>query len=81
MHSSVADRLPTMAALNGLVAVAVLGNRHAAAFCVAVITMLHGSPAVSIDWYILLYALLAPVAWPILPVVEGTAGLRISERR
>ncbi len=78
--ASVADRLPTSFALAGLVAVAVLRNRPAAAFCVAVITMLYGSPAVSINWYILLYALLAPVAWPILPVVEAKAGRRVGER-
>jgi hypothetical protein len=74
--SSIADLLPTVAALFGLVAVVLLRHRPAAAYCVAVFTMLYGSPAVSINWYILLYALLAPIAWPILPAqpaVEASA--------
>jgi hypothetical protein len=48
----------------GLVAVALLRNRPAWAFAAAVLTMIYGSPSVSINWYVLLYALLAPFAWP-----------------
>ena len=64
----IADLMPALAALAGLVAVALLRHRPAIAFCIAVLTMLYGSPAVSINWYVLLYALLAPVAWPLQPV-------------
>jgi len=61
---AIADALPTVAILAGIVAVVVLRNRPALAWCAVVVTMIYGSPAVSINWYVLLYALLAPVAWP-----------------
>ena len=62
--TSVADLLPTAAALIGIVVVFLLRHRPGLAFGAAVITMIYGSPAVSINWYIMLYALLAPFAWP-----------------
>jgi hypothetical protein len=79
--ASIADPLPTVAALTGLVVVAVLRHRPAAAFCVAVITMIYGSPAVSINWYILLYALLAPVAWPLKPIPATAQAEAEADRR
>lgn len=63
--ASVADLLPTAAALAGIAVVFLLRRRPAVAFGAAVVTMIYGSPAVSINWYVLLYALLAPLAWPL----------------
>ena len=78
----IADLMPTLAVLAGLVSVVLLRHRPAIAFCIAVITMLYGSPAVSINWYVLLYALLAPVAWPLQPIptaVQAEADRRVVE--
>jgi hypothetical protein len=61
----IAKLLPNLAIVVGLVAIFLLRKRPAAAFAVTVVTMIYGSPAVSINWYVLLYALLAPAAWPI----------------
>ena len=69
---SIANLLPTMAVLAGLAGVVLLRHRPAVAFGVAIVTMLYGSPAVSINWYILLYALLAPVAWPLRPIMSDS---------
>jgi hypothetical protein len=63
--ANIADLLPTAAIVVGLLAVALRRKRPAWAFGVAVVTMIYGSPAVSINWYVLLYALLAPFAWPL----------------
>lgn len=67
---AIARSLSNVAILVGLVAVVLLRKRPAWAFGAAVITMLYGSPAVSINWYVMLYALLAPIAFPIQPVSE-----------
>jgi hypothetical protein len=80
--TALADPMPTLAVLVGLVAVVLLRHRPAVAFCIAVVTMLYGSPAVSINWYVLLYALLAPVAWPLQPAaprVQVAADRRVAE--
>jgi hypothetical protein len=70
--SAIGDLLPSVAVVVGLVAVFLLRKRPAIAFGVAVVTMIYGSPAVSINWYILLYALLAPFAWPLAATEEGS---------
>jgi hypothetical protein len=62
---SAARYLPTLFAAGGLVAVFVLRRRPALAYGAAIVTMIFGSPSVSINWFILLYAFLAPVAWPL----------------
>jgi hypothetical protein len=41
-----------------------LRRRPARAFQVAVVAMIAASPAVSINWFVFLLALLAPAAWP-----------------
>ena len=56
---------PTLAAGVGLGAVWLLRHRPTMAFTVTIGTMILGSPAVNINWLVLLYALLAPLAWPI----------------
>ena len=67
--ASVANLLPTLAIVVGLIAILLLRNRPAWSFGVTVLVMIYGSPAVSINWYVLLYALIAPLAWP-LPATE-----------
>lgn len=61
---AIANVLPTVAALAGLGAVFLLRRRPDLSYGAAIITMILGSPAVSIPWYVLFYALLAPIAWP-----------------
>ena len=63
--AGIANLLPTLAIVVGLGAIVLLRRRPGLAFAVVVLTMIYGSPAVSINWYVLLYALLAPLAWPI----------------
>jgi hypothetical protein len=63
--AGVANLLPTAAIVIGLVAILLLRNRPAWAFGATVLVMIYGSPAVSINWYVLLYALIAPLAWPL----------------
>jgi Glycosyltransferase family 87 len=62
---NVADLLPTLGIAVGLLLVLVFRRHPAISFGIAVVTMIYGSPAVSINWYVLLYALLAPLAWPV----------------
>jgi alpha-1,2-mannosyltransferase len=64
---TVANLLPTAAIVIGLIAIFLLRNRPAWAFGATVLVMIYGSPAVSINWYVLLYALIAPLAWPLAP--------------
>jgi alpha-1,2-mannosyltransferase len=63
--TGIANLLPTAAIAIGLVTIFLLRNRPAWAFGATVLVMIYGSPAVSINWYVLLYALIAPLAWPI----------------
>ena len=64
---AVARYLSTVAIAVGLVLVVVFRHHPGTAFGVAVVTMIYGSPSVSVNWYVLLYALLAPFAWPAPP--------------
>jgi hypothetical protein len=43
--------------------------------------MIYGSPAVSINWYILLYATLAPVAWPLAGGARDVAATQVQADR
>jgi hypothetical protein len=63
--ATVARLLAPAAVVCGLLAIWFLRDRPALAFDAAIVTMLAGSPAVSINWYVLLLALIAPLAWPI----------------
>ena len=57
--------LPWAIVLAGLIAVWLLRERPAWSFDVAVLTMVFGSPVLSSTWFILLLALLAPIAYPV----------------
>jgi hypothetical protein len=63
--ATIYERLPLLCAVAGVVLVVLLRDRPAASFRVGVVTMILGSPAVNINWFVLLYALLAPTAWPL----------------
>ena len=63
--AAIYERLPMLCALAGVVLVVLLRDRPAASFRVGVVTIILGSPAVSIPWFVILYALLAPTAWPL----------------
>jgi hypothetical protein len=67
----VAVLLPAAGAIVGLGAVFVLRRWPAYSYVAAVATMVLGSPAVSINWLVLLYAVLAPFAWPIAATPRG----------
>jgi len=62
---SLARLLSPLAVVLGLAAMWLLRDRPSHSFGAAIVTMLAGSPAVSINWYVLLLAILAPAAWPI----------------
>ena len=59
------ERLPMLCSVAGVVLVIAFRDRPAASFRVGVATMILGSPAVNINWFVILYALLAPAAWPL----------------
>jgi hypothetical protein len=64
MPATIARWIPSLFAILGLATVFALRGRPAWAYGAAIVTMIYGSPSVSINWFVLLYALLAPVAWP-----------------
>ena len=61
---SVASPLPLVVLLSGVVLIAVLRHRPGLAWGVAIATMVFGSPVVNVNWFTLLLAALAPLAWP-----------------
>jgi hypothetical protein len=56
--------LPIVLLVAGFLAVWVLRSRPGVAYAVAIATMLAGSPVVNVNWFSLLLACLAPIAWP-----------------
>lgn len=64
---SVASALPIVALLVGAVLIALLRQRPGLAWVVAVTTMVIGSPVLNVNWFTLLLAALAPLAWPARP--------------
>jgi hypothetical protein len=73
MPESAARYLPTLFAAGGLAAVALLRHRPSLAYAAVIVTMIYGSPSVSINWLVLLYAFLAPIAWPLASSTAPTA--------
>ncbi len=61
----IATLLPIASLIIGVVLIAVLRNRPGLAWFVAVVTMLAGSPVVNVNWFTLLLAAMAPLAWPV----------------
>ena len=61
---AVANLLPMLCAAVGLSAMWMTRRDLAGSYRIAVVTMILGSPAVQVNWLILLYALLGPSAWP-----------------
>jgi alpha-1,2-mannosyltransferase len=71
----IAKLLPSIALIVGVGLVALLRKRPDLAFVVTVVTMVFGSPTISINWFIYLLACLAPVVWPLSP-----SGLDLDQR-
>jgi hypothetical protein len=71
--SGIANLLPTLALVVGIVATAILRKRPDLAFIAAVLTMVFGSPTVSINWFIYPLACLAPAVWPWHKVAPASA--------
>jgi len=65
--ATLADILPTVALISGLIGVLILRSRPAWAFSLAVATMVLGSPVVNINSFAMLLACLAPAIWPLDP--------------
>jgi hypothetical protein len=63
--TEIASVLPIVLLGVGFVAVWALRARPGVAYVASIITMLAGSPVVNINWFTLLLALLAPIAWPV----------------
>jgi hypothetical protein len=80
VRSEIADLLPVTALVVGTAGIWLLRHRRDRAFQLAVVTVILGSPAVSISWYVLLFATLAPLAWPV-PRPTGLTGAAAEEVR
>lgn len=79
MPGSVAALLPPIALLSGVALVALLWRRPSAAWAVAVTTMVLGSPVVNVNWFTLLLAALAPLAWPLAATGDPDEASRAAE--
>ena len=64
VDGSVAGILPFLALAIGLFAIWLLRDRPGPSWAVTVVTMLAASPVVNVNWFTLLLAALAPLAWP-----------------
>ncbi|MBA2382428.1 MAG: hypothetical protein H0V73_09995, partial [Chloroflexi bacterium] len=73
--AAIANLLPSITLIGGVVATAALRKRPAIAFGATVLAMVFGSPTVSINWFIYLLALLAPVVWPLAKATRSRDGL------
>jgi Glycosyltransferase family 87 len=62
--AEIANMLPTLAIAVGAVAIWLLRHRPGAAYVVAILTMIAGSPVVQITWFTILVGTLAPIVWP-----------------
>lgn len=61
---AVAALLPAVALATGVFFMWLLRTRPGAAWAVGIVTLLAASPVVNINWFALLLAALAPLAWP-----------------
>ena len=65
MPLPIAASLPKLALVAGAISIWLLRKRPGAAFAVAIVTAIFGSPVVNFNTLALLMATLAPLAWPI----------------
>jgi hypothetical protein len=70
----IANFLPTGALIAGVIAIWLLRRRPDKAFVVSVFVLVFGSPTVSINWFVMLFAALAPMAWPWQPIEAARPG-------
>lgn len=73
---AIAALVPVILLVLGLLAVWLLRARPGLAYAAAVVTMLAGSPIVNINWFALLLAAIAPLAWPESLVAPGDRHVR-----
>jgi hypothetical protein len=73
LDPGVAAVLPSVALVAGLIAIWLLRDRPDWGFVVAVATLVFSSPTVNINWFALLFAALAPAAWPWQPIEADAA--------
>jgi len=73
LDATLASILPVAAVAIGCIATVLLRRRPALSYGAAVITMVLGSPVVNINTPVLLLALLAPVAFPLVPELSPVA--------
>lgn len=81
-----ASLLPPILLASGLIAVWLLRSRPGLSWAIAVVTVIAGSPVVNVNWYALVLATVAPLAWPVRPVrpvarVAHPAGADLSTER
>jgi hypothetical protein len=69
----IANLLPTAALVVGALLIWVLRDRPGAAYAVAVVTMVAGSPVVQITWFTILLGVLAPAIWPMTSSAAASA--------
>jgi alpha-1,2-mannosyltransferase len=69
--ADVASALPIALLAIGFVAIWATRDRPGLSYAVAIVTMLAGSPVVNVNWFSLLLACLAPLAWPPQQVESG----------
>jgi hypothetical protein len=67
----IANLLPTAAIVVGAAAIWLLRDRPGAAYIVAILTLIAGSPVVQITWFTILLAVLAPLIWPMSAASEA----------
>lgn len=64
VEPAVANLLPTIVLVAGVVAMWALRERPGLAYSIGVVTMLFGSPVVNVNWFTVLLPALAPAVWP-----------------
>ncbi len=73
LPENLARLVPIIAIAAGFIGIWVFRERPGVAYSIGVVTMIAGAPAVSINWFVLLFALIAPLAWPVELVASARA--------
>jgi hypothetical protein len=76
----IANLLPTASIVIGAAVIWLLRDRPGAAYVVAILTMIAGSPVVQVTWFTILLGVLAPIVWPMssegrVPIARPDAGM------
>ncbi|HET9520375.1 MAG TPA: glycosyltransferase family 87 protein [Candidatus Limnocylindrales bacterium] len=65
LPADVSAAVPIVLLASGFAAIWAARGRPGLAYAIAVVTMLAGSPVVNVNWFALLLAVIAPLAWPL----------------